>query len=483
MKLHRIGSGLLLAMVAMPAFAVSLGQVQMQSGLGQPLLATIPIYDATTIELQTLKIQLAPNDAFRRLGLDRRLYDEVLIEVVEDEDGRSVIQLSSKAAFDEPVFNVLLETKVGNGVGQVKEFTALVDPPFIARAAIQTIDTPTVALTPVVAAPMQAPVIRTPSVPTGSVPGTGADANQAKAVAAQKAAGRSSTPKSNAQSKPQVAAQAAATPPPVIPQIPATASNQRAVVSGESLYTVAVEHQKQIGDSAISLNQMMTAIQRANSQAFIRGDRNLLKRGSVLRMPDAQQVRALLPEDSANLLNSQWARTVQAQPAPVLDAANRLAPPGVAKSNAESSKTVNPGAANHGRLRIVPTVGAMNNAGSQSGASETGKGSELRAEVAVSQEDLAARQVEITNLRNQLDEAAKLQVDSKRLIELQSTQIKQLTERMQEIEKAGGKDANLVQPTQADGVPSVPWYASPFALLGGLLVIAVILGFALKRRR
>ena len=269
-----------------------------------------------------------------------------------------------------------------------------------------------------------------------------------------------------------------------MPQIAATATNQRDVLSGESLYTVAIEHQKKLGDSAISLNQMMTAIQRANSQAFIRGDRNLLKRGSVLRMPDAQQVRALLPEDSANLLSSQWARTVQAQPAPVLDAANRLASAAAVKPNAKPAQAVNPNpvAANQGRLRIVPTVGAMNNAGSQSGASESGTGSELRAEAGAAQEDVVAGQLEISNLRNQLDEAAKLQAESKRLIELQNTQIKQLTQRMQEIEKSGG-NASLMPPAQADGQAAAPWYANPFALLGGLLVIAVILGFALKRRR
>ena len=109
--------------------------------------------------------------------------------------------------------------------------------------------------------------------------------------------------------------------------------------------------------------------------------------------------------------------------------------------------------------------------------------SELRAEAGVAQEDVVAGQLEISNLRNQLDEAAKLQAESKRLIELQSTQIKQLTQRMQEIEKTGENGASLVQPAPAAGQSGVSWYASPFALLGGLLIIAVMLGVALKRRR
>ena len=165
---------------------------------------------------------------------------------------------------------------------------------------------------------------------------------------------------------------------------------------------------------------------------------------------------------------------MQAQPA--LDSANRLASaprPAVAQTPASKPDTVT-----QGRLRIVPTVGNMSNAGSQSGASGSGTGSELRVEGAVSQEDYAARQVEITNLKNQLDEAAKLQAESTRLIELQSTQIKQLTARMQEIEAGADKPAGLGQP---DSAGDSPWYASPFALLAGLLLVAALLGLALKR--
>lgn len=483
MNFRRLIIGLLLACAAAPAFAVSLGQVQMQSGLGQPLLASIPIYDASSYELQNLNVQLAPNEAFRRLGLDSRQYSDLVIEIVEDGEGRPLVQLSSKQAFNEPVFNLLLETRLGNGVGQVKEFTALVDPPFIAKAAIQTIESPTVALTPFVAPPSTAPAIRTPPVSTGTAADTGRQDDSGKPPTVAKKPVQRMPAASDGKPAQQTVSAPPAPPPLAIPQIPATATNQRDVASGESLYTVAVEHQKRLGDSAISLNQMMTAIQRANSQAFIRGDRNLLKRGSVLRMPDAQQVRALLPDDSANLLNNQWARTIQAQPAPVLDAANRLASPSAVKPNAKPAPAANPGAANHGRLRIVPTVGAMNNAGSQSGASESGKGSELRAEAGVAQEDIVAGQLEISHLRNQLDEATKLQAESKRLIELQNTQIKQLTQRMQEIEKTGTSGAGRAQSSQAADQVGAAWYASPFALLGGLLIIAVMLGMVLKRRK
>jgi pilus assembly protein FimV len=269
-------------------------------------------------------------------------------------------------------------------------------------------------------------------------------------------------------------------PPAPIPSIPATATNQRTVQNNESLYVIALDRNAQLPATRVSLNQMMRAIQRANPEAFINGDANRLKRGSVLRLPDEQQVRALLPEDSAGLLAGQWSRKVQAQPAPVLGAANKLnqKPTAVAPARAAAP------AVNQGRLKIVPTVGAMNNAGSQSGASKSGQGSELRAENAATQEELAAKQAEISNLRTQLDQAGKSQAESQRLIELQNSQIKQLTQRMQEMKANGEQTANSpVAASAAKPAAESAWYFSPYAVFAALLLIAGLLGVLLKRKR
>lgn len=453
------------ALAATPAYAVSLGQVQMQSGLGQPLLATVPVYDADADDLRTLDVRLASEDAFRRLGLERGQYQDIQIRLMFDDSGRPLLQLSSERPFNEPVFNLLLDANWRDGGRLVKEVTALVDPPFIARTAVQTIEAPTVELTPVVAAPVASP--RTPAVPTGS------RAEPARDPAPEPA----QKPAAAAKPSPRPAPSAA---PARAPAVPATADNQREVQAGETLFAIAAERRGQLTDSRISLNQMMAAIQRANPEAFIAGDANRLKRGSVLRLPDERQTRALLPEDSANLLNSQWARKVQAQPAPMLDAANRLG-----RGSAPTPARAAPApvtSRNQGRLKIVPTVGNMDNAGSQSGASRSGRGNELRSENAAGAEEAAARQVEIANLRKQLDEAAKLQSESKRLIELQNSQIKQLTERMQQIEK-GAPAGPVAASAQPAAEAAAPWYASPFVLLAGLLLVAGLIGVVLRRKR
>jgi pilus assembly protein FimV len=490
LKLHQLGLGLLLALSSGAAIAVSLGQVQMRSSLGQPLLADIPIYDADEQDLESLTVALASESAFRRLGLERRQYQDIQVQVIEDENGQLFVQLQSVKPFNEPVFNVLLDANWQNGGHLVREFTALVDPPYIAKTAVQTIEVPTVLLAPVVAAPEVSPN-RTPSIPTGS------QAPEAKALAAKPAPVTvPSKPKAPAKAEPakpngNAAAPSRATAVQQTPavRIPATADNQLLVETGDNLSKIAGQHKQRLGPTPISLNQMMNAIQRANPEAFINGNPNLLKRGSIVRLPDAQQVVALLPEDSANLLQAQWAKKVVAQPAPVLNAANKLNKQGAAaQSRAPAAAAGANSPVNQGRLKIVPTVGSMNNAGSQSGASKSGQGQELRAENAVSQEEIAARQSEITTLKNQLDDAAKLQVESKRLIELQNSQIKQLTKRMQDLEKsdATGLNATAAEPGQiavaGQSASENPWYFSPYAVIIGMLLIAALLGFLLKRK-
>ena len=129
LKLHQLGLGLLLALSIGDAFAVSFGQVQMRSSLGQPLLADIPVYDANEQDLDSLTVALASESAFRRVGLDRRQIKDIQIQVIEDENGQMYVQLQSVKPFNEPVLNVLLDANWQNGGHLVREFTALVDPP------------------------------------------------------------------------------------------------------------------------------------------------------------------------------------------------------------------------------------------------------------------------------------------------------------------------------------------------------------------
>jgi pilus assembly protein FimV len=491
LKFQQLSLALVLALSSSAAYALSLGQVQMRSSLGQPLLAEIPVYDADDADAKSLNVSLGTDDAFRRLGLDPKLYKDVQIQVLSNENGQYYIQLQTSMPFNEPFFNVLLAADWQNGGRLVREFSALVDPPYIANTAVQTIDTPTVILSPVVADPEVSPIaeIRTPSIATGSAP---AQLKLAAKPIAKSVAAKPKAVVSKPANAPATSEKTAVVPPIQTVRIPATQGNQLLVKQGDNLNNIAIRQQQQLGPTSISLNQMMNAIQRANPEAFINGNKNLLKTGSIVRLPNEQQVVALLPEDAANLLQKQWANKIMAQPAPVLSSANKLNRQSPTRQpQAAAVKTPVATAVNQGRLKIIPTEGVMSsNAGSQSGASRSGQGQELRAENTRSQEEGAARQAEISTLKNQLSDAEALQIESKRLIELQSSQIKLLTKRMQDLEKTGSATVAATQSvTQNQATDATKttnsnaWYFSPFVILAGLLLIAGLLGMLLKQKR
>jgi pilus assembly protein FimV len=478
----------------MPLHAVSLGNIQMQSGLGQPLMAEIPIYDTNDINIEELSVQIASKESYGRLGLDPKQLQNLQIAIVTDDNGKLFVQLKSDVPYNEPVLNLLLEAQWENNGRLVKELTALVDPPYISKTAVQTINAPTVILNPVVAPPVALPsnTSRTPSIPTGTVIAP----VQKKTPPTEIKVVKAPTPKKvEAQLKQEevaVSKQPVVQRKPIQPvQIPATPSNSFKVEEGDNLNNIAIKHNNNIG-SRVSLNQMMTAIQRANANAFIKNNPNLLKKGSILRLPDEQQVLAMMPEDAANLLKNQWAKNITAQPAPILDSANKLSSKtSAAKRSGVSTVGSAPNTTtNQGRLKIVPTVGTMNNASSQSGASKSGQGQELRADSAQTQEEIATRQSEIVELKTQLEDASKLQVESKRLIELQNSQIKLLTQRMQELEKgtvnegASKSDAGTsLQANSKATVAEAPWYYNSNVVIVALLLIAILLGVLLKRKK
>jgi pilus assembly protein FimV len=59
---------LALALASPSANALGLGQLQVKSGLSQPLVAEIPIISATPAELERLDVRLASPDAFARVA-------------------------------------------------------------------------------------------------------------------------------------------------------------------------------------------------------------------------------------------------------------------------------------------------------------------------------------------------------------------------------------------------------------------------------
>ena len=147
-----------LALASPGLSAMGLGPLQVKSGLNQPLVAEIPIISATASELEQLDVRLASPEAFARVGLDRpgELTANLQFSVGKNSRGQSVIQVTTSDRFSEPLLNFLIEADWGKGT-VTREYTALIDPPYIAKAIVQPMQQVAVAPPPVVAPPVAAP--------------------------------------------------------------------------------------------------------------------------------------------------------------------------------------------------------------------------------------------------------------------------------------------------------------------------------------
>src|SRR6478735_257727 len=102
---------LALAFAAGPAAALGLGQIQVKSQPGQPLLAEIPIISSDPAELQGLEVRLAPPETFERVGLQPPTDDVSALhfEPALDARGNPVIRVTSAVPLHQPLLTFLVE--------------------------------------------------------------------------------------------------------------------------------------------------------------------------------------------------------------------------------------------------------------------------------------------------------------------------------------------------------------------------------------
>lgn len=502
---------LALALGASSAQALGLGPIEVKSGLNQPLVAEIPILSAAPGELDELEVRLASPEAFARVGLERPvgLTANLQMSVGRNAAGQPVIRVTTPDRFNEPFLTFLLEANWGRG-SVVREFSALVDPPYIAPAVIRPLEAPAVAVTaapppppPPVYEPAQADVTPLPDPePVLTVTDTVLDPAPPEALPEPPApepmpdpvaAAPEPVPPPQPEPEPQPVAAAEPTPEPAPPApepvpepiaspppapAPAGPDSFGPVSEGQTLWSLASSARP---DSSVTINQMMLALQRANPEAFIDDNINLLKRGAVLRIPARDEVVSLGAAEAAALVREQ-AAAWQARRQPVPQPAEA-----VAAAPAPSRPAARPSAPADGRLEIVPPSGDdLAARGVQSGASSTGGGNELRAELTQTREDLAAREAEVAELRSQMSELEQQQADSQRLIQMQNSQMKALQERLgQSPEPAvtAPDTAAAASATPAPATAEQPWYLNPLLLGGGGLVLLGGLVMALRGKR
>lgn len=266
---------LVMAMASAPLLvhAAGLGKISVYSTLGQPLKAEIEV-TATAEELSSLSAKLASLETFAQAEID---YNSVLSELrfsneVTVRNGHQYIQLTTDKPVNEPFLNMLIELNWSAGK-LVREYTFLLDPPSSTTLSV--------------AASVAPPVISQRALSNeASSPPANAEVRSSNRVrkllrndfvkktqSSKPLDIEKSSSGSNDQSEKENTKQ--------------TAGEQSLKVrAGDTLRKIAMQSKP---DGA-SLDQMLVALFRSNQDAFVSGNMNRLKAGTILMVPDAETV-------------------------------------------------------------------------------------------------------------------------------------------------------------------------------------------------
>ena len=259
------------AFTSLSASALTLGALRVDSALGENLRAEIAIPQATPAELSNLIVQIAPPEAFRARGLDySAAASSINVQLVQKPDGTALLQLRSNAPLNDPFVDLIVDTQWNTGSMQ-RSYTLLLDPPSTPRSAA-----PATAAAPQITAP------------------------QVTAPAPVSVTGKtySSSPRIRATTPPAQPVAAAAAPAPA----PASAPNEAVRVrSGDTAGRIANANRP----AGVSLDQMLVAMLRSNPNAFINGNVNRLRAGTVLQMPSREQALETSAQEARQIVAAQ----------------------------------------------------------------------------------------------------------------------------------------------------------------------------------
>lgn len=309
----RLVLGFVLAAFPAVGYSLGLGALKVKSALHEPLNAEIDFTSISERELKGLDIGLATRAEFAAIGAERvPIVSQIKFIVAKRLDGRYFVQLHTDRPFSEPFLHLLVKVSwVGGQL--VREYTALIDPPYLIAGRSGSIDVPTteqsLAPAPAPALPESLPETM-PLGEAGTVEPLEPAIGAASSVATQTASGGPAdellgpapdampdveiSPITGWPVTPAGRRQTASTTR-VIEPMTSSSTPQWSDVSeyhvkkGDTLWGIA---QRVRADRQLSMEQVMLAIFQQNKDAFFANNVNNLKAGKILKMPERERVTA-----------------------------------------------------------------------------------------------------------------------------------------------------------------------------------------------
>jgi pilus assembly protein FimV len=291
------------ALTSTDAAALALGSISVQSYLGQPLRAEVDVPQLSSAEASSLETMVATPDIFQAHGMEYGNTARTLqVKLQRRPDGSAKLQLSTSAPVNEPFVDIILQANWNAG-NLVRSYTLLLDPaPSAVRKDAKVGGTP---------------VQVSPPAQTAS----------------------------SYQSQPRARTTAPAT--------SATAAASLSTPAGESVTVRPGDTAGRIAGAnrlaGVSLDQMLVAMLQSNPHAFIDGNVNRIRAGTVIKLPSQEQAQSTSAPEARKIIAAQSrnfnafrqklaSRTADAQ----LEAADRTATGKVQAQVADDSPAAAP---------------------------------------------------------------------------------------------------------------------------------------------
>ncbi len=402
--LKRLVAAVALSVAFQNSHALGLGELTVDSTLGQPLSAHIPFTSITGKEKKKLAASLAPRKDFEAAGLDYPAFLSQLKVTVSGKGRNQQLLITTEKPVRDPVIQLLL--KVDWAEGQlVREYTALLDPP----------------------------VFRKNDRSVRPVPAVVSRTAKNKPAASRPAPTVTSTRKAAASSGSSAAAPASAA-----HDIPDTYGPVR---KGDSLWRIA---EAAYGVSDVRLLQAMEAMLEANPDAFIKHNVHGLMAGVTLKLPPLTEVTRIAPKQAYRKFvaqTEQWKTVVQASAADASQRAQASAPDSAEKPRAamppaqakQETKPVAKPADAEGKLEIIVADSKpVSGAAAPQGSTQNNAGpSELKKRVAVLEEALASKESESSELLQRVQLLEEQLNKARQLIQVQNAELARIQSQMQ----------------------------------------------------
>ncbi|KHK51651.1 peptidoglycan-binding protein [Ralstonia sp. A12] len=380
-----------LLLIQPAAQAAGFGALHVRSSLGQPLQAEIDLTGVTPEEAQNLVAKLAAPDAYSRAGLTYNpIVSSLRASLERQSNGNYVVRLRSTQPVAEPFVDVLVDLNWASGHVS-RAYTFLLDPVGSSNTAQNFAPTPVVQATTPGAAESAAPAPAPAAQSQAGAPAAAAPAPTRQPRAATRQAARQ-----------QQAAPAASAP-------DATPGGSYTVQRGDSLYDVASTAAQ--GQDTVSLDQMLLALYRNNPNAFIGGNINRLRTGSVLKVPSQAEAQKVSAREAR--------REVVAQTSGFTGYRNRLATAAEANAATDTDSTRQQSGSVSARVQDQATPAASGRDELRlSKADRSGK-----ANAAARDEELVAKERALKEMESRVAQLEKNLTDMQRLVELKNAEL------------------------------------------------------------